>query len=102
MKNIQVIDGAENAVFDIFSATEDEFALIFPNGQDIAFIDEVMVRAPEGELTLAFKNIWGRRIPKRDAMGIHGVLFYELEKKKPYYPTRKDEDAINPNGTRLR
>lgn len=35
-------------------------------------------------------------------MGIHGLLFYELSEKKPYYPTRRDEEAINPNGSRLR
>lgn len=41
MKNIQVFDGAENAVYDIFVATDEEFALIFPDGTDVAFIDEV-------------------------------------------------------------
>ncbi len=41
MKNIQVIDGAVNCVYDIFAATEEEFDLIFPSGQDVAFIDEV-------------------------------------------------------------
>jgi hypothetical protein len=25
-----------------------------------------------------------------------------LEHKKAYYPTRRDEDAVNPDGTRLR
>jgi hypothetical protein len=35
-------------------------------------------------------------------MGIHGILFYELEYKKQYYPTRRDEEAVNPNGSRLR
>ncbi len=30
-------------------------------------------------------------------MGIHGLLFYELEERKSYYPTRSGEDAINPN-----
>jgi hypothetical protein len=52
MKNIQVIDGAINSVYDIFSATEDEFSLIFPEGQDVAFIDEVMARGPSEELAL--------------------------------------------------
>ena len=102
MKNIQVIDGAENSVYDVFSATEEEFALIFPDGQDIAFIDEVMARGPEKQLDEAFTRIWERRIPKRAAMGIDGLLFYELEHKKQYYPTRKDEEAINPDGSRLR
>lgn len=102
MKNIQVIDGADNAVYDIFAATEEEFGLIFPEGQDVAFIDEVMARGPERELDEAFTSIWKRRIPKRNAMGIDGILFYELGHKKQYYPTRRDEDAINPDGTRLR
>ncbi len=73
MKNIQVIDGAENCIYDIFAATEDEF-----------------------------ERIWQRRIKKRDAQGIQGTLFYDLGKKKKYYPTRKDEEAVNPDGTRLR
>ncbi len=102
MKNIQIIDGADNSVFDIFAATEEEFSLIFPEGHDIAFIDEVMARGQESELDGAFNRIWKRRIPKPDAMGIHGILFYELDHKKQYYPTRKDEEASNPNGTRLR
>jgi hypothetical protein len=102
MKNIQIIDGADNSVFDIFAATEEEFLLIFPEGQDVAFIEEVMIRSLGSELDEAFKRIWTRRIPKRDAMGIHGILFYELDHKKQYYPTRRDEEAINPDGTLLR
>ncbi len=102
MRNIQVIDAAANCVYDVFAATDEEFALIFPTGQDVAFIDEVMARGPLEQLAEAFTRIWKRRIPKRDATGIHGMLFYELEHKKQYYPTRRDEEAINPDGTRLR
>jgi hypothetical protein len=102
MKNIQVIDGAENTAYNIFSATDDEFDMIFPVGQDVAFIDEVMARGPQEALDAAFDRIWKRRIPKKDVIGIHGLLFYELEYKKQYYPTRKDEEACNPNSTRLR
>jgi len=102
MKNIQVIDGANNSVFDIFAATDAEFALIFPEGQDVALIEEVLARGPKKELGEAFTCLWKRRIPKRDAMGIHSILFYGLDHKKQYYPTRKDEEAINPDGTPLR
>src|SRR5688500_9817531 len=102
MKNIQVIDGADNCVYDIFAATEEEFALIFPPGQDVAFIDEVMARGPEDALDAAFVQIWQRRLRKSEAAGIHGVLFYGLEHKKQYYPTRVDEQAQNPDGTKLR
>ncbi len=102
MKNILIIDGADNCVYDIFAATDSEFDLVFPTGQDIAFIDEVMARCPKGELNEAFNRIWQRPIRKAEAMGIHGTLFYELEHKKQYYPTRRDSDARNPDGSWLR
>lgn len=102
MKNIQIIDAADNAVYDIFAATDEEFALIFPSGTDVAFIDEVYQTQQLQTLDTAFTEIWKRRVPKRHAMGIHGVLFYDCEHKKVYYPTRRDEEAVNPNGSALR
>lgn len=99
MKNIQVIDGAINCVYDTFQATNEEFNLLFLNGTDILFQDEI-VRSEQ--VDLAFKNLWSRRIPKSQAMGIHGTIFYELADKKEYYPDRIDENAINKNGSRLR
>lgn len=102
MKNIQIIDGAQNCVYDIFSASDEEFALIFAEGTDIAFIDEVYAREDAKLLDAAFERIWGRRVKKIDALGIHGIIFYQLEEKKVYYPTRRDEDACNPGGSRLR
>ncbi|WP_414450819.1 hypothetical protein AB4851_17340 [Burkholderia sp. 22PA0099] len=102
MKNIQVIDSAENCVYDIFAAADDQFLLIFPQGTNIAFIDEVYCRESPDLLDAAFREIWSRPISKADANGIHGILFYGLESKKPYYPTRKDQEAINPDGSRLR
>jgi len=102
MKNIQIIDGADNCVYDIFAATEEEFHLIFPAGQDVAFIDEVMASGPSDVLDAAFSRIWQRRVRKSEAMGIHGLLFYELDHKKQYYATRRDEEAVNPNGSKLR
>lgn len=102
MKNIQVIDDAVNCVYDIFAASDEEFALIFPPGQDIAFINEVVERNDTKALEQAFGKIWERRVSKAAASGIHGTLFYQLEEKKQYYPTRKDEEAVNPDGSRLR
>jgi hypothetical protein len=102
MKNIQIIDGAKNCVYDIFAASDEEFALIFPAGTDIAFIDEVYVREDEQALDAAFQNIWRHPVKKAQAQGIHGIIFYELEEKKVNYPTRKDEEAVNPDGSKLR
>jgi hypothetical protein len=102
MKNIQIIDGAENCVYDIFGATEEEFNLIFPNKTDIAFIDEVYANGSIDALDAAFTEIWKRPVMKPDAQGIHGTLFYELEGKKVYYPSRRDREATNPDGSLLR
>jgi hypothetical protein len=102
VKNIQVFDGADNAVYDIFAATDEEFGLIFPNGTDVAFIDEVYQAQPPQALDAAFTEIWKRRVPKPQATGCRAILFYEREHKKVYYPTRRDEEAVNPNGSRLR
>jgi hypothetical protein len=82
MKNIQIFDGAVNAVYDIFAATDGEFALIFPAGTDVAFIDEVYQQQSAELLDAAFAAIWKRRVPKRQVIGIHGILFYESEQKK--------------------
>lgn len=102
MKNIQIIDGAVNCVYDIFQASDAEFSLIFPLGTDVAFIDEVYASADAETLDIAFNNIWKRRIKKIDAVGIHGILFYELNEKMAYYPSRRDEEAINPDGSHIR
>jgi hypothetical protein len=102
MKNIQVIDGAINCVYDIFAATDEEFGAIFPAGQDIAFIEDVYERGPSALLGEYFARIWERRVSKPQVAGIHGTLFYQLTEKKPYYPTLRDEEAVNPGGSRLR
>ena len=102
MKNIQVIDGAENCVYDIFAASDEDFALLFPSGEDVAFIDEVCSRADPARLQEVFSRLWQHRVRKCDAVGIHGLLFYELGHKAAYYPTRRDEEARNPDGSLLR
>jgi hypothetical protein len=76
--------------------------LIFPHGEDVAFIDEVYDRSDWESLDSAFGQIRTRRIPKREAVGIHGILFVGLGHKKAYYPTRRDEEAVNPDGSHLR
>ena len=104
MKNIQVVDGAVNCAYDIFAASDVEFRMIFARGEDVAFIDEVFRkhRAKKKQLEAALARIWGRRIPKREVRGIHGMLFFQLPEKKAFYPTRCDEEAANPDGTSLR
>jgi len=102
MKYVQVIDSAINCSYDVFAVEDADFELLFPPGQDVAFIDEVLARHPPQALDPVFERLWRARVPKREAMGLHGLLFYDMDHKKPFYPQRVDELAINPNGSKLR
>ena len=87
MKNIQIIDGADNCTFSIFQATDEEFTKVFPEpGQDIQFAEDLTKAAVR-----ALKKVWNRPIKKPDANGIHGTIFYEFERKRQYFPASKRE-----------
>lgn len=92
MKNIQVIDGAANCTYDIFAATEEKFSQIFLGDTDIEFNTDVYKRLGEEKSARIFGQIWQRKLDKTTVNGIHGTLFYGLDKKKEYYPTKKDSD----------
>jgi hypothetical protein len=101
MKNIQVIDGALNCTLSIFQATEEEFALLFPEPrQDIQYAEDLALLPRKEDVEAALRRIWGRPIRKQDALGIHGTLFYELERYKTYYRAKR-EDAIEPSEVNL-
>jgi hypothetical protein len=74
MKNIMIVDSAANCTYSVYQASELEFGLIFPkSGQDIQFHDEL----PKGrKVTSALSEIWKRPILRKNAAGIHGVIFY--------------------------
>jgi hypothetical protein len=92
VKNIQIIDDAENCTFSLFQATEDEFLLIFPEqGQDIEFSDDLFHRI--GESSRILDDLWERPIRKPDANGIHGTLFYGFRERRHLFPnTKREED----------
>jgi hypothetical protein len=96
MKNIQVIDGAKNCTFSIFQATDEEFILLFPEaGQEVQFAVDLVSLPNQNEINAALGRIWDRPIRKRDAQGIHGTLYYELERYKSLY-RQKREDGVDP------
>ena len=41
------------------------------------------------------------RDSKREVWGIHGLLFYDLDGKKFYLPTRKDAMVANPDDSKF-
>lgn len=95
MKNIQVIDGALNCTFSIFEATDEEFALLFPGpGQEIQFAEDLAQLPAREAIAAALTRIWERPIRKRDVHGIHGTLFYGLDRYKSIYRERR-EDGVD-------
>jgi hypothetical protein len=91
MKNVQIIDGASNATFSIFQATEDEFAAIFPNERDMEVADDLIERLGEQEAGRVLGGLWERPILKRDAVGIHGTLFYDADNRREFLPSSMRE-----------
>ena len=97
-KNIQTIDGSRNNAYWIWRISDKAFKLIFPApGQTIEFIEDVKARLTREEFLEAFDGIWDRAVHKSEVQGIHGTLFYECEYRKADYPTKVDEEQVNPD-----
>lgn len=94
MKNIQVIDGALNCTYSIYSINEDDFIKIFPSNSDVEFIDDFIDRVGENESSQVLSKLWKHQINKKKVNGIHGTLYYELDHTKKYYPTKKENEMV--------
>lgn len=98
MRNVQIIDGANNATYSLFQATDEEFAAIFPDGRDMELVEDLIRRLGDNEASRVLSPLWGRPILKRDAVGLHGTLFYDNDRQLP--PSKRevdwDERSINP------
>ncbi len=106
MRAIQVIDGADNCTFSLFLVSEEEFATIFPNDQDIEFAEDIVARVGEEAWTQLTAHLWNRPILKSQAHGIHGTLFFEFGSKRHHFPNSKkekdfDASMINPAQRRM-
>ncbi len=94
MKNIQVIDGADNCTYSLFAATNKEFEAIFPDAQDIEFMEDFIERVGDSVAGKITEAMWKRPVNKNTAQGVHGTLFYQLIEKKRYYPTKKESEMV--------
>jgi hypothetical protein len=94
MKNIQIIDRANNCTYSLFAATDEEFAEIFPASADVEFIEDFVERVGEHVAGKITEAMWNRPVDKKAVHGIHGTLFYQLTQKKRYYPTKKESEMV--------
>ena len=93
MKTIMIIDGADNCAYDCFLASNELFKIIFSaDGQDIEFFEDLSKRVNFEEVDPLFTEMWENPISKKNVQGIHGILFYDLIRKKEFYPNKRDTD----------
>lgn len=98
MKNVQLIDGADNCTYSIYAFTDEEFLKIFPAPeQDVEFIEDALERLGTEALDETLEKVWARPVRKPDVVGIHGTLFYELDRKKRFYPSKSERDVAGPS-----
>ena len=106
MKNIQIIDGADNATFSLFQVTDDEYAELFVDGADMDLIEDVIDRLGDDRAGKILSAIWKRPTLKRDANGLHGTLFFDWAARRRHLPATKrevdlDDGSINEAQRRL-
>ncbi|WP_292314756.1 hypothetical protein [Mesorhizobium sp.] len=97
MKNVQIIDGAINAAYNIYAVSDDDFEIIFPNGQDIEFAEDFFKRVGSKAAKKIQERLNRGLQNKTEINGIHGTLFYGLKwQKKRLYPNKKFSDDPAP------
>ncbi len=95
MKNIQIIDGADNCSYEVYSISEDDFESIFPAvGQDVEFNSDLADRLGTDKLIALNKRIWKHPANKKEIVGLHGLLFFDLDEKKKFYPDKIESGQI--------
>ncbi len=94
-KNIQVIDRADNCTYSIFAASPEDFQEIFPGeGQDIEFANDFVKRVGNRRAIAIGRRLWASPVDKKKVRGIHGTLFYQLEHKRMFYPTKREDEMV--------
>jgi len=97
VKNVQVIDGAENCGYSVYSVSDQHFDILFPDtGQDIEFSEDLFERVGHDVANKILSSMWNARVEKPALEGIHGTIFFGLSERKTYYPTKRESDLDGP------
>lgn len=75
----------------LFQATKEEFDAIFPDGQDMELLENLIGRFGDEAYGAVLTSVWDRPILKRDAHGIHGTLLFDNGHPRALMPTSKRE-----------
>ncbi|QIZ08592.1 hypothetical protein HFZ78_19295 [Priestia megaterium] len=87
-KNVQVIDGAINSTFEVYEVDIELFDILFPNGNDIAFVSDF----PNLEDSDFYERFYSKMVNKKKVKGIHGTPHLD-DIAKESFPNRRETDA---------
>jgi len=72
MKNVLIIDGALNSLYEIYMITDDMFERLFGFGKEEIYLEEL---SEELQNDVAFWNAFYQvEVDKKNINGIHGIL----------------------------
>ena len=77
MKNIEIVGTADDAASELFAATEEEFAVFFRPGENIAFLERLARHVPKVQLYATLARVLARPVVPGPGIATHGVLFYD-------------------------
>ncbi len=99
MRNVQVIDSAQNCSYSVYEVVEADFVALFNrhfDGQDVCFVEDLIDLYGETEAGSLLVRATRRRLDKQKITGIHGTLFVGLGHRRVYFPTRGELDLDAP------
>jgi hypothetical protein len=79
MKNIEIVSSTDSAAHELFAATEEEFAVFFRPGENIAFLERLAQHVSKVQLYATLSRVLARPVGRAPGIAAHGILFYEQE-----------------------
>ena len=72
MKNIEIVDGALNSRFEIYTVDDEVFQKLFPEEKDEIYLEDLSEEL-QNDAAL-WDQVYAREVDRRSVQGIHGIL----------------------------
>jgi hypothetical protein len=92
MRNVQIMDGADNASHSVYAVSDGDLSVLFPAGTDIDFAGDLTTRIGLPEASRILSPLWGNELDQAKICGIQGTIIYELLDKRLYFPDRRSTE----------
>lgn len=92
MKNIQIIERRINSKLAVYCMNDDDFMQLFPNQQDMAFLEEIYLDFGVLKASTILSRL--QEIDKKQVNGIDGTLFIGYHYLPFWNPTHKENESL--------